>query len=60
MIALHQKEREMRMISRWFEDARGRDLQDGDPYLESLARQLLLLRSGRTPRRTNYLGPVRS
>jgi hypothetical protein len=51
MLAFHEEDGEMRMIKRWFDPAHGENPCDGDPYLESLARQLLLLRSGQTPRR---------
>lgn len=40
----------MPRIRRWFSSTHRADGQDGDPYLESLARQLLLLRNGQTPR----------
>ena len=54
-----EEEREMGMIGRWFRAARERDPRDSDPYLESLVRQLLLLRSGQRPRRATYPGPAR-
>ena len=44
----------MRMIMRWLAAPRGRDMRDGDPYLEALGRQLLLLRSGQAPRRPAF------
>lgn len=50
----------MRMIGRWFGAAHRRDLRDGDPYLEAIARQLLLLRNGQAPRRAIIPGAPRS
>lgn len=41
----------MRGIRRWLGIARGPDPREGDPYLESLARYLLLLNSGQAPRK---------
>lgn len=54
MLAPQNEEREMRMIMRWLGARRGRDVRDGDPYLEALGRQLLLLRSGQAPRRPAF------
>jgi hypothetical protein len=50
----------MKLISRWLGTSHRRDPRDGDPYLEKLARQLLLLRSGQTPRRALYRGSAHS